>query len=1067
LKRSLVIRIFALLSFALFPFFSWAELEYDFGYEARPDGLRITCRLGDYQKRIVLEKGIVDYPIVIRNHFKSGEEGCLEFQGKNFILAVPFNAELSCNLVDLQGEFLKVEEETNTSLFSTCEMDETRRAREIKYWFSERGSSYPEEPYEIRELGVFRGLRLVRLKLYPYTLSPDSNFVWLNTKIDLELSFNSRIIKWGEFNHDLYQDKYFENLKSSLIVNYREALAWGFGEKRAFVDPDSWDPRGMIKLVLRNKGFYHVTGKDLENAGVALADIEPSKVGIYHLGKQVASRISIEDGAFADDDFIEFFGESIESKYTDENVYWISLNENNPRRIGTKDASVNGSAEAIETHFPSIRFEENKGYKQVIPDGDKIDHWYWIRKIIGETKTDLNITLNNLADLDYTARITVRMLGETDIPAARGHLVRVLVNGEKVGETTWFGITEHDLVGEIEQSKLNNGDNLLEIYLNPGKSDPDNPLDPVNADGINLNWIEFKVEKFLVAEDGVLFFSWDEPGDKTFKLTGFPNDQIYLYDVSDPANPVELTGFQVYEDGGEYVCEFGYRIYEETEFIAFSSNGYSELQSATMNNDEDLKAEGLGADYIIITDPSFSSSLSSLVRRYESQGMRVLVVTTEQIYNQFEFGIFSPEGIRNFLRYAYYYYADPPPSFVLLAGDANFDYKNYLKTGGKNHVPPYIFNTEDVGETPTDLLFASVSGDDDLPDMAVGRIPVNSVEKLESILQKIENYSISEDSDGWNRNVIFASGRSKDFEDASDELRESIPDEYNIIPIYLKDYENSGAAKEDLIQKINAGVLMLNYVGHSNVNRWENSFLVKSDVPSFENYDKLTFWVMFNCLNGYFTDPRFDCLAEVLIRSENGGAVACLAQSNVGYPTLQVGYGEVLYSFLFESKMKRIGEMVLATGITLGKYDKNYTEMINSTIFFGDPALSIRNDFGENSGLYLDVITDKSFYYSDETVEVDIKCYNIGPDVEDASLYALVLWNDDIYFLPEGDFEPIDDEIFIPSGATFSLKQINFDPFSYPPETDLYIYSVVVKKGTLNVISNVASTLITVNKSLM
>ena len=136
----------------------------------------------------------------------------------------------------------------------------------------------------------------------------------------------------------------------------------------------------------------------------------------------------------------------------------------------------------------------------------KIDHWYWLRKIIGEKTVSLTINLQNLADKNYTGSIKVRMMGETDIPATNGHLVAVSVNDEYIGETSWYGITEHDFTGLIEQNFLKNGDNKVEISLNPGKSNPDNPLDPVKLDGINLNWIEFQVEKNLTAENGSLIF---------------------------------------------------------------------------------------------------------------------------------------------------------------------------------------------------------------------------------------------------------------------------------------------------------------------------------------------------------------------------------------------------------------------------------------------------------------------------------------------------------------------------------------------------------------------------------
>ena len=52
-----------------------------------------------------------------------------------------------------------------------------------------------------------------------------------------------------------------------------------------------------------------------------------------------------------------------------------------------------------------------------------------------------------------------------------------------------------------------------------------------------------------------------------------------------------------------------------------------------------------------------------------------MVVDIDDIYNEFSDGLFNPFAIQKFLRYAYNNWQQPTPTYVLLVGDAHYDYK--------------------------------------------------------------------------------------------------------------------------------------------------------------------------------------------------------------------------------------------------------------------------------------------------------------------------------------------------------------------------------------------------------
>ena len=65
----------------------------------------------------------------------------------------------------------------------------------------------------------------------------------------------------------------------------------------------------------------------------------------------------------------------------------------------------------------------------------------------------------------------------------------------------------------------------------------------------------------------------------------------------------------------------------------------------------------------------------------------------------------------------------PAPQYVLLVGDAIYDFHDRWGTGKVNYVPTYLTFTQYMGKTATDEWYAAISGDDALPDLYIGRLP--------------------------------------------------------------------------------------------------------------------------------------------------------------------------------------------------------------------------------------------------------------------------------------------------------------------------------------------------------
>ena len=68
------------------------------------------------------------------------------------------------------------------------------------------------------------------------------------------------------------------------------------------------------------------------------------------------------------------------------------------------------------------------------------------------------------------------------------------------------------------------------------------------------------------------------------------------------------------------------------------------------------------------------------------------------------------------------------PSYVLLVGDGNYDFKNYLGWVRDQFTfrPTWRMSIPGWGKLPVDNRFVAVSGSDILPDLALGRFPVKT-----------------------------------------------------------------------------------------------------------------------------------------------------------------------------------------------------------------------------------------------------------------------------------------------------------------------------------------------------
>jgi hypothetical protein len=349
------------------------------------------------------------------------------------------------------------------------------------------------------------------------------------------------------------------------------------------------------------------------------------------------------------------------------------------------------------------------------------------------------------------------------------------------------------------------------------------------------------------------------------------------------------------------------------------------------NQPSSWKGRQAGADMVIISHAVFIDSLAPLVKLRQI-GRRVVVVDVEDLYDEFNFGEQTPYAIKDFLSNANSTWVRKP-KWVLLVGDGSFDPKNYLQTGQVDWTPVQLVETS-LLETASDDWFADFDNDD-VAQMAVGRLPVNSPAEAAALVNRIVAYEKASQA-LWKQKALLVAGA----DDSGDPFSAYMAAARGLLPRSMAVAVLSGSdsnAPADVIAAINAGVGLVDYAGHGSQEAWAGGLMSGDAAEALTNGAATPFVLAMACLNGYFQDVWAPSLAEALLSAPNGGAVAVWASSGLTDSGPQAAMNQAMIQALYSSTSATIGEAAMAAKRATGDRDVRRT-----WVLFGDPAMSLR-----------------------------------------------------------------------------------------------------------------------------
>jgi hypothetical protein len=324
----------------------------------------------------------------------------------------------------------------------------------------------------------------------------------------------------------------------------------------------------------------------------------------------------------------------------------------------------------------------------------------------------------------------------------------------------------------------------------------------------------------------------------------------------------------------------------------------------------------------------------------QGQGYQTMAVDLEDIYDEFSYGIAEPEAIRAFLTYAYNHWVIPP-SFVLLLGSGSYDYKDNQGFGG--NLLPVMLISGFGGLFASDNYYADVSGDDGIPEYAIGRIPASDTITLGNVISKIIGFE-SFNKDLWTKNILLLADNPDhggEFPADSDELAELFPLEYTLHKIYLSE-SSIESARQQIIDGINSGGSFVNYIGHAGLDRLASEgMLLSTDTASLSNGFMLPIMTAMTCVAGRFEIPGHEVFAESMLLDSDGGAIAVWAPSGLSINEEAVNLDEYLVQSIFQDGAATLGEAVMAALSDYASGEDHLRYMLEIYNLLGDPALVI------------------------------------------------------------------------------------------------------------------------------
>ncbi len=744
------------------------------------------------------------------------------------------------------------------------------------------------------------------------------------------------------------------------------------------------------KITITKDGLYRIYYNALQQASVPLSSINPQNFQLFHLGKEVSIYIEGEaDLLFDQGDYIEFYGQHNDGKtdstlfepgaqsnpyysfVSDTSVYFLTWNTSFGKRLTTySNTSYSGfTAENYYIQHRLIFGTYNSGY------GD-FGYNYGQPTNAGDNIYGSEYSPNEgyaLSGAGLGGALTLPLATDNYFKAGPKPTVSAWLSGLSNAKLSSGSSFNHHVQLWLGSNKLFD-DSLSSFYSKQLTDLPvDTPITMGNTTSLQLKVIN---DLYLLADwNTIAYAKLSYP--RSFELNAqtswnynLPPTQQYInwanYGTGTKQTPIVYDLTNSYRITGTVTGTNLQIIFpattsnkeifmaDTTEIIAVNINPVNLLAIDLTSN----------YTYLIVTHPNFLQQASDYksynATRYEN--FKTLVVTTDQLYDAFYYGLHHPLAIRNFCDYLLEN-AVVAPNYLLLLGKG--EQTNLLR----NRFNYDLDFVPSIGVPSSDNMFtAGLKGSLFYePAISTGRIACRTSAEAANYLQKLKDYESLPDTTWWKKNILHLVGgedisQAKTIESIMNSNAVRIRNPFYGATVNTFNKNSTSPIDSSLEQKIqtvlNQGVGLMTFFGHGSLNETDIKF---GDGCLLNNYKKYPVMYLNGCNVGncniayQLNGSQNKCIqsnpgniaskGEVFILEKDRGAIVWLAQSNTSSLFTLATQVDSIYSLLAKDKYGQsfgniVKQMIVGTQ-SLNPFSAEVRNHSLQLIYQGDPALRI------------------------------------------------------------------------------------------------------------------------------
>ncbi|WP_420151811.1 type IX secretion system sortase PorU, partial [Spirosoma sp.] len=744
-----------------------------------------------------------------------------------------------------------------------------------------------------------------------------------------------------------------------------------------------------IKIGVTSSGVYRLDRARLTQINPAFATSDPRLFRLYGNGGAVLPQANAiprltdltenaiqvrgeADGRFDGDDAVVFFGQSPHvigydstarrfthqiNYYSDTTFYFLTIGTSPGLRIPDRPGGGLSSTSAVTT-FSDYQFHEQ--------DLSKLSAVRSGREWLGEYLTN---DTTKIIPFDVTGIVTntpMRLTASVVAGATSPTQFRLQVNGQLAGSIdmptivggddgkySYQGISRTDTF----QTNVTTNTSALQLALTFRKNRQN------DAQGY-LNYLSVQYQRELRQYANPIWIRRLQAGQYTIRQA---NNNLRIWDVTNPLAPVNQT--YTLNTAQEAAWSFA----RSGDYFLFTDAQHLSPASLVNVANQDVHGQDV-PNLIIVTPNAWLDQAERLAEfRREHDQLAVLVFTTQQVYNEFGSGQADPTAIRDMVRFFYYKQPDKL-RYLLLFGDATYDYRNILGLSSAsqlaNMIPVYesreslhpvlSYSSDDYfgfmgakeGSWEEEMVGKIYPGDAPV-DIGIGRLPVKSIDEARTVVDKIIRYSSDQSLTGdWQTRLTLVADdgdynvHQSDVNQMTTRIEKAAPT-YRPERVFMDDYpqENTSSGQKAPVinqfinQAITDGRLIINYSGHGGVLTLADEQVVTLQDILFWKNKRLPLFVTATCEFGRYDNPSITSGAELILLSRTGGAVALLSTTRPVYANTNLLLNTAFYDAVFkpiDGQMPRLGDVMRITknNSLSGPVNRNFA-------LLGDPSMRL------------------------------------------------------------------------------------------------------------------------------